>query len=254
MNFAVICRALEKREDLENNAASLYNMCRCTRQCEEIEEAYHLFQTYTVAQMRDAEQRSITCGVPLAQLMDNAGRALARCAISMNPDPPVAVVCGVGNNGGDGYVCAAALRRHGVETQVWGIHRDKLADDSLAGAAAKAYEGAGGVIRPLTEGTEALSPCAFLIDAVFGTGLRRPVSGVYAHAIRLIGLSGARVLSCDVPSGIDADTGRVMGDAVHADVTLMLGLAKPACYLPPGCECFGDARLADIGIPEEAKP
>ena len=214
-----------------------------------IEEAPAMFKTYTIAQIRDTEQRSVACGVSLAQLMDNAGRALARCALDMNPAQPVIVVCGAGNNGGDGYVCAAELRRLGLDARVWGIHRDRLIDDSLVGAAAKAYEETGGVIQPLVEGTDAFGSCGLIIDAVFGTGLSRPVSGVYAHAIRLTRQSGARVLSCDVPSGIDADTGCVMGEAVRADVTLMLGLAKPACHLN---DYFGDARLADIGIPEAA--
>jgi len=201
--------------------------------------------------MRAAEEQSIAHGVSLTQLMDNAGHALALCALDMNPAPPIVVVCGAGNNGGDGYVCAAELRRRGIDTQVWGIHRNRLTDESLAGAAAKAYEESGGVILPLTEAAETLGPCGLVIDAVFGTGLSRQVSGVYAHAIRLIRQSETRVLSCDVPSGIDADTGRIMGDAVRADVTLMLGLAKPACYLEPGCDHFGDVRLADIGIPAE---
>jgi NAD(P)H-hydrate epimerase len=92
-----------------------------------------------------------------------------------------------------------------------------------------------------------------VVDAVFGTGLSRPLSGIYAHAIGLICRSGARVLSCDVPSGIDADTGQIMGAAVRADVTLMLGLAKPACRIKPGCDYFGEIRLADIGLPEKYK-
>jgi len=199
--------------------------------------------------MRVAEEQSVAHGVSLAQLMDNAGQALARCALDMNPASPIVIVCGAGNNGGDGYVCAAELHRQGLDTRVWGIHRGSLADDSLAAAAAKAYEESGGLILDLIEATETLGSCGLIIDAVFGTGLSRPVTGVYAHAIHLIRQSGAEILSCDVPSGIDADTGKIMGDAVRADVTLMLVLAKPACYLKPGCDCFGDARLADIGIP-----
>ena len=211
-----------------------------------------MFRTYTVAQMRYAEQQSVAHGVSLTQLMDNAGRALARTAIELCPDLPIAVVCGAGNNGGDGYVCAAALHLAGMDVTVWGINRKALEDDSLAGAAALSFERMGGVIHSLTEDTDAIAPCALLIDAVFGTGLTRPVTGVYAHAIGLINRSDVQVLSCDVPSGIDADTGRVMGDAVRADVTLMMGLAKPGCYLKPGCDYFGDARLTDIGIPAAA--
>ena len=209
-----------------------------------------MFRTYTTAQTRAAEERSVARGVSLKRLMDNAGRALAKAAMELCPDLPIAVVCGMGNNGGDGYVCAAALRSAGKDVTVWGINRETLADESLAGAAALSFEQMGGVIYPLTDDIDKIALPALIVDAVFGIGLTRPVSGVYARAISLINQSGVKVLSCDVPSGIDADTGRVLGDAARANVTLMLGLAKPACYLKPGCDYFGDARLADIGIPE----
>ena len=208
---------------------------------------------YTTAQMREAELRAGTeYGISLAALMDNAGNALARAALGMKPSGSVDIFCGKGNNGGDGYVCAAALLRRGVGVTLWGIGRGKLTSGSLARAAADAFEACGGVIRPFTmEAAGASSDCSLIVDALFGTGLTRPPDGLYAHAVSVINAAGIPVLSCDLPSGVDADTGRIMGAAVRADKTLMLGMAKPACVLPPGSERFGELLLGDIGLPKE---
>ena len=200
------------------------------------------FNLYSTAQMREAERRAGSeYGISLTMLMDNAGNSLARAALDMKPGNHVDVFCGQGNNGGDGYVCAAALLRHGADVTVWGIGRGELSGDSLAGAAANAFEAAGGVVCPFTmDGSGVTSNCILIIDALFGTGLVRPLDGLYIHAVSVINASGIPVLSCDLPSGVDADTGRIMGAAVRADRTLMLGLAKPACVLPPGSGCFGE--------------
>jgi len=211
------------------------------------------FKLYSTAQMREAERRAESeYGISLAALMDNAGNSLACTALDMKPGNRVDIFCGKGNNGGDGYVCAAALLRHGVNVTVWGIGRGELSGDSLAGAAADAFEAAGSVVRPYTmDVTGVTADCALIIDALFGTGLARPLDGLYVHAVCVINASGRPVLSCDLPSGVDADTGRIMGAAVRADRTLMLGLAKPACALPPGSGCFGELLLGDIGLPQE---
>jgi NAD(P)H-hydrate epimerase len=128
----------------------------------------------------------------------------------------------------------------------------ELSSDSLAGAAADAFEAAGGVIRPFMMEVSSVSPdCGLIVDALFGTGLDRPLDGLYAHAVNVINAAEIPVLSCDLPSGVDGDTDRIMGTAVRADKTLMLGLAKPACALTPGSECFGELLLGDIGLPKE---
>lgn len=213
-------------------------------------------KTYTTAQMRDAELRAVSeYGITLERLMKNAGKQLARAAVDMLDvdSRPVAVFCGKGNNGGDGYVCAAELLKMKYEATVWAIDRSSLEPGSLAGNAADAFERVGGFVRPITpELTPGdIGDCALIIDAVFGTGLARGVTGIAAHAIGLINAVPSRVLSCDVPSGVDADTGRIMGVAVMADRTLMLGLAKAAYEMPPGSGCFGDALVADIGLPAD---
>ena len=208
---------------------------------------------YTVAQMQEAERRAETeYGVPLAGLMDNAGKGLARAALEMLPQPDgvIGIFCGNGNNGGDGYVCAAELLRRGKPVAVWGIGASALPDGSLVKNAADAYLTAGGTILSVSAQLKAEEiQCGLIIDALLGTGLARPVSGLYAHAVCLINAACAPVLSCDLPSGVDADTGQIMGAAVKADRTLMMGLAKQACALPPGCECFGRFEVCGIGLP-----
>jgi len=213
------------------------------------------FTLYTVAQMQEAERRTeCEYGIPLAVLMGNAGRCLTLAAMNMikNPDDRIGIFCGSGNNGGDGYVCAANLLRHGKNVALWGIGYENLTDGSLVKNAAKAFIAAGGVIRPVSpELTAEDIKCSLIVDTLFGTGLKRPVSGLYAHAVSLINAVSSPVLSCDIPSGVDADTGQIMGIAVYADETLMMGLAKKACVLPPGCKCFGKPTLCDIGLPPE---
>jgi NAD(P)H-hydrate epimerase len=208
---------------------------------------------YSVTQMREAERcAEIEYGIPLADLMDNAGKGLARAALEMLPQPEgvIGIFCGNGNNGGDGYVCATELLRFEKKVAVWAIGADQLPDGSLVWRAAEACKAAGGTIMPVSSELQANDVrCSLLVDALLGTGLTRPVSGLYAHAVALTNAVPAPVLSCDLPSGIDADTGRVMGTAVRADKTLMMGLGKLACALPPGDAYFGRLAVCDIGLP-----
>jgi len=199
---------------------------------------------YTVAQVREAERLTETeYGIPLSVLMDNAGRCLAQTAVGMLPDATavIGIFCGSGNNGGDGYVCGATLLQKGRKVMLWGVGVDKLQPGSLAKNAAKAYVAAGGEIQSITyELSAPEAGCGLIVDALLGTGLTRPVSDLYAHVIGLINEFPAPVLSCDVPSGVDADTGRIMGASVKADKTLIMGMAKKACRLSPGMEMHGE--------------
>ena len=213
-----------------------------------------MIDLFSTEQMRDAEERAeIEYGIPLSELMENAGKRLFENAAEMLKDKKrVTILCGKGNNGGDGYVCAALLLDKGYDVKVYGISREALSPGSLACKAAFAYESAGGVINPLTQ--DILSSdldSDLLIDALLGTGLTRPLSELYVHVICEINKSGVPVLSCDLPSGINADTGETMGAAVKADRTLMLGLAKLACRIYPGREYFGELKICDIGLPHE---
>jgi len=201
--------------------------------------------------MREAEQRTETeYKIPLADLMDNAGKGLARSALEMCPGGTVGIFCGGGNNGGDGYVCAAELLRRGKRVIVWGIGSEILPEGSLVKNAADACLAAGGVVLPVTaELAKEDIKCDLIVDALLGTGLTRQVSGLCVHAVVLINTAHAPVLACDLPSGVDADSGAIMGVAVRADRTLMMGLGKLACALPPGRELFGQAKVCDIGLP-----
>jgi NAD(P)H-hydrate epimerase len=208
---------------------------------------------YTVAQMREAERRTESeYGTPLSALMDHAGKGLARAALEMLPqtDGVIGIFCGNGNNGGDGYVCAAELLRRGKAVAVWGIGAESLPEGSLVKNAANEYLSAGGVILPVApELTANDITCDLIVDALLGTGLTRQVSGLYAHAVKLINAVVVPVLACDLPSGVDADTGEIMGVAVEADRTLMMGLGKLGSALPPGDACFGRCEVCDIGLP-----
>jgi len=209
---------------------------------------------YSVADMRAAEERTAgEYGIPLAELMDNAGRGLAEAAMAMLccRRGTVWVFCGTGNNGGDGYVAASQLLRRGVAVSVVAVRPDELAAGSLVSAAADRYRAAGGhVVAADDLGPEAIKG-SLVVDALLGTGLSRPVTGTYARLIGLINAAALPVLACDVPSGVDADSGAILGTAVSADRTLVLGLAKPACALAPGSACFGQIELYDIGLPPE---
>jgi len=205
----------------------------------------------TVAQMREAEQRAvIEHGIPLSVLMDSAGKGLARAALEMCPDGVIGIFCGNGNNGGDGYVCATELLRQGISVNVWGIGADTLPAGSLVKNAADEFLATGGVIIPVSpELKEKDIKCGLIVDALLGTGLTRSVAGLYAHAVELINAASTPVLACDLPSGVDADTGQIMGVATKAAKTLLMGLGKLACKLPPGCDHFGQAEVCDIGLP-----
>jgi len=214
-----------------------------------------MVEYYSVADMRRAEQRTeAEYGVPLAELMDNAGHGLAEAAVAMLccQRGTVWVFCGAGNNGGDGYVAAAELLRRGVADAAVAVRPDDLAPGSLVKAAADRYRAGGG---HLVTASGDLRPDdikgALVVDALLGTGLARPVTGLYAELIGLINAAPLPVLACDVPSGVNADTGAIMGAAVSANRTLVLGLAKPACVLPPGSACFGRVEVYDIGLPAE---
>jgi len=110
---------------------------------------------------------------------------------------------------------------------------------------------AGGFVVPADGLTSIPADAALLVDCLLGTGLARPVTGLYSSLIGLINEADVPVLSCDVPSGVNADDGAIMGAAVQADCTVVMGLAKPACELRPGCERFGEIEVCDIGLPPE---
>lgn len=199
-----------------------------------------------------AEQRALDewaigeQGIPGLELMERAGGALADVVSARTPEGRVVVVCGKGNNGGDGFVCARHLRERGREVQVLLLGQA----DELRGEAGANWERLPG---PRSEdfSPESLSGAAAIVDAILGTGFAGTPREPAAGAIAAINQAGAesQVVACDVPSGVDASTGEVEGEAVRAQATVTFNAAKPGLWISPGKKHTGEVIVADIGIP-----
>lgn len=211
-------------------------------------------EVLSVAQMREADARAIAAGTASVELMESAGRAVADAAADMLAHRPgagarrVAVVAGPGANGGDGFVAARLLAQRGflVEIGLMGA-RDRLKGD--AAAAAQAWSG-----LCLPADLLPIEDADLVIDGLFGAGLDRDVTGLARDLVERIARAracGAQVLSVDVPSGLDGDTGRPRGIAVAADATVTFARLKPGHLLLPGRRLCGRTILADIGIGDE---
>jgi hydroxyethylthiazole kinase-like uncharacterized protein yjeF len=210
----------------------------------------------TAQEMRALDRTTIDeLGLPALTLMETAGRAVAEAALRMlgADRGHVAVVCGPGNNGGDGFVAARVLRDRGIDAVVYlAAARDLVRDDARAHL--EIFERAGGTVRMLAtpEQLAALDArvidAALVIDALFGVGLSRPVEEHLAQVIAMM-LMADRVLAVDVPSGVDSDTGRVLGTAVIAERTITMSVLKLALVSAPGFARAGEVEVVDIGIP-----
>lgn len=180
-------------------------------------------------------------GVSVDSLMEAAGIAVARFC-----DRPTVVVCGIGNNGGDGLVCARRLHEAGCLISVCCVDPTRLRGP--AANALKALEMVGvEVVNDLRLGGASL-----VVDAIFGVGISRPPEGPFAEWIEAINASGIRVVAVDLPSGLDADTGVAYAPCVRADITITLGLPKQGLLLADGPNVAGEIWVVDIGIPEKA--
>ncbi len=168
-----------------------------------------MIELLTNAEMGEADRRTIASGVPGAELMENAGAAVAEAVIRRHPPgSKVAVVAGPGNNGGDGFVAARHLAAAGFRVRVCLIG----APDKLKGDAAWAAGRWGGAVASAPD----LADAAVIIDALFGAGLDRPVSGDALAAIEAMNAAGCPIVAVDLASGINGTTGAVMGAAVRA--------------------------------------
>ncbi|TAM82007.1 MAG: NAD(P)H-hydrate dehydratase [Candidimonas sp.] len=200
----------------------------------------------TSEQMRRADQAAIASGVPEVDLMEAAGRAVARRVAACWTRRPLLVLCGPGNNGGDGFVAARHLADAGWPVRVatlGGVER-------LTGSAAHHAR----LWRGVTLGAEPalLAGAGLVIDALFGSGLSRPLDGRAADLVRALVDGGIPVCAVDIPSGVSSDTGEVLGAAAAADETVTFFRGKPGHFLAPGRKLCGVLTVADIGIPEAA--
>jgi len=153
------------------------------------------------------------------------------------------------------YLLTQVEANAGLPVEVF-LLTEALKGDALANL--EALRKLGGAVRPFSsEKGLGVQAGDVVVDAVFGTGLTRPPEGSAAQAIEAMLVAhslGARVIACDIPSGVDADTGAIMGGAVRAHRTVVMGLPKPACVLTPGCTYFGDITILDIGLPDAVMP
>jgi NAD(P)H-hydrate epimerase len=201
---------------------------------------------YTVAQVRAFDREAIDAhGIPGYELMQRAGAAAFGHLRARWPHARrIAIVCGGGNNGGDGYVLARLARAATFEVHVIALESPRAGGD--AARACTDWTGAGGGV--LDAGAE-LPLADVYVDAIFGTGLARPPSGMAARWIDLLNAAGRPVLALDVPSGLDADTGHVPGVAVRATETVSFVARKRGLYTGAAGDHAGAITLADLGIP-----
>jgi ADP-dependent NAD(P)H-hydrate dehydratase / NAD(P)H-hydrate epimerase len=195
-------------------------------------------------------------GVPSLDLMERAGAGVARAVERLAPDGPVTVVCGKGNNGGDGLVAARLLREAGraVTVVVVGRGADLGGDarENLLRLPGEAPVRLRGADRMPGESSGPFAESAAVVDALLGTGFAGEPHGAVAEAIDAVNAVGAPVVSVDVPSGVDASSGVVAGRAVRAAVTVTFHAAKPGLWIRPGKAHAGQVEAIDIGIPRGA--
>ncbi len=188
-------------------------------------------------------------GVPGLDLMERAGTGVVRAVEALAPDGLVTVLCGKGNNGGDGLVVARLLREAGRDVAVVCV---APVDEYRGDAAENARRLPGEPPLDLAAGAEAIARAAVIVDALLGTGFQGEPHGPIADAIAAIESAGAPVVAVDVPSGVDASSGVVAGAAAHAAVTVTFHAAKPGLWIRPGKAHAGEVRTIDIGIPRGA--
>ena len=187
-----------------------------------------MLEVLTPAEMAEADRRTIEAGTPGIVLMERAGLAVAECAAELAPARGrVAVICGPGNNGGDGFVAARLLRERGFDVCVALMG----SREAVRGDAAEASEKWNGDLEPLAS---ALSNADVIIDALFGAGLARNLDGEGLAAVNAINASGRPVIAVDLPSGIDGRTGKIRGTAVQATESVTFCRRKPGHLLSPG--------------------
>src|ERR1700720_3754421 len=212
------------------------------------------------AQMRDADRRTIDeIGIPSLVLMENAGRQAVAAMEAMYGDlleRQVAVLCGRGNNGGDGFVVARTLAQRGVD--VSGFLMGRVAE--VRGDARVNLEILGRLGLTVVEIADSqawelhfseVRDCSLIVDAIFGTGLNAPVSGLIESVIADVNESGIPVVSIDLPSGLSADSAEPIGPSIEAGLTVTLAAPKLPLVLPPAETRAGYIVIADIGIPSD---
>src|SRR5687767_6273477 len=228
--------------------------------CSTLRATSPVMRILNAAQMREADRYTIEdIGIPSLVLMENAGRqvvAAMEAAYESRLDGRVGVLCGRGNNGGDGFVVARTLIQRGIDTAVFVIG----AVSDVRGDARINLDILGRLGVTVVEiGDEQtwelhfseISQCTLIVDAIFGTGLKSALGGMMETVVADINASGIPIVSIDLPSGMSADTPHLVGDCIDASMTVTLAAPKLPLVLPPGEAHAGDVVIADIGIPPD---
>lgn len=211
----------------------------------------------TAVEMRELDRRAMEeIGIPGAVLMESAGRGAAELLAERYADlfpGPVLILAGKGNNGGDGFVVARWLLNRGWQVQTI-VLAAPAAIGGDAGLNLDILQRCGATVTAVTTDEQLSSALAahsgvILVDALLGTGLANPVSGRYAVAIDWLGAQRAPLVAVDIPSGVDATTGAILGRAARADLTVTFAAAKVGHAVSPGFSCCGELKIVDIGIP-----
>jgi hydroxyethylthiazole kinase-like uncharacterized protein yjeF len=196
----------------------------------------------TAAEMRAAEEKAIAAGTPVRELMERAGKAAAE-AIWRHAGPlPTLVLCGPGNNGGDGYVVARELAARGVKVRVAAESEPK------SEAARQARANYAGPVEPLAKA----APAPLLVDALFGTGLGRPLDEALFGRLLALAQAAAVRVAIDLPSGAATDDGAILSPIPDVDLTISFQTLKPSHLLQPAARHMGRIVVADIGIEAES--
>jgi len=194
-------------------------------------------------EMAAADRAAIAAGIPGIELMEAAGWQIARLVRQHYAPCKTVILCGPGNNGGDGFVAARLLDRWGWPVKL-GLLGERAALKGDAALAAARWTGA---VHPLSE--DLLSGEPLVIDALFGAGLARPLEGIARAVVERIGSLGLSVVAVDLPSGVNGDTGVVLGAAPQAELTVTFAAAKPGHLLLPGRDLCGRLEVCEIGVP-----
>lgn len=206
-------------------------------------KATYKYAVLDVTRMTQADRLAIEAGVSGVELMESAGSTVVREIKKRWPQCPVAVLCGPGNNGGDGFVVARQLAAAG-----WPVRVGLLGErDALKGDARYHADLWKSKVEPLSP--ELLEGAGLIVDALFGTGLTRSLEGEVLKVLQSADTQGISIVAVDIPSGILGDTGETVG-AVAADLTVTFFRKKPGHLLLPGRELCGETIVADIGIPD----
>lgn len=196
----------------------------------------------TAAETRAAEEAIFARGVPVVDLMEQAGAVVAEAAWRFAATPPVLVLCGPGNNGGDGYVAARHLAERGLHVRVAATGEPRT--DAARAMRARWT----GPVETLDEAR----PAPLLIDALFGTGLARPLDAELSATLARLAAAAKLRIAVDLPSGVSTDDGAVLSPVPHFDLTVALGALKPAHLLQPSAYYCGRVAVADIGLGGDA--